>query len=106
MVLFDYQEGRGRAAPRKLISDFKGYLQTDGYKVYDWIGKQKEITLLSCIAHARRMFEKSLSDDQKQAGDAMTENQKLYQIERRAPQQKLSPEKSQCGKLREFSIFQ
>jgi transposase len=92
MVLFDYQEGRSRAAPRKLLSDFKGYLQTDGYRVYDWFGKQKDITLLSCMAHARRMFEKSLGDDQKRAGYAMTEIQKLYQIERRAREQKLSPE--------------
>lgn len=92
MVLFDYQEGRGREGPRKLLSDFKGYLQTDGYIVYDWFGKQKDITLLSCMAHARRMFEKALSDDQKRAGYAMTEIQKLYQVERRAREQKLSPE--------------
>ena len=60
MVMFDYQEGRGREGPRKLLSDFKGYLQTDGYKVYDWFGKQKDITLMSCMAHARRMVEKIL----------------------------------------------
>ena len=98
MVLFDYQEGRGREGPRKLLSDFKGYLQTDGYKVYDWFGKQKDITLLSCMAHARRMFEKSLGDDKKRAEYAMTEIQKLYHIERRARQQGLSAE--QRHKLR------
>jgi len=92
MVLFDYQEGRGREGPRKLLSDFKGYLQTDGYKVYDWFGKQKDITLMSCMAHARRMFEKALSDDQKRAGYAMTEIQKLYHVERLAREQRLSPE--------------
>jgi transposase len=92
MVMFDYQEGRGREGPRKLLSDFKGYLQTDGYKVYDWFGKQKDITLMSCMAHARRMVEKSLGDDQKRAEYVMTEIQKLYQIERRAREQKLSPE--------------
>lgn len=92
MVMFDYQEGRGREGPRKLLSDFKGYLQTDGYKVYDWFGKQKDITLMSCMAHARRMFEKSLGDDQKRAEYAMTEIQKLYHIERRAREQGLSPE--------------
>ncbi len=51
MVLFDYQEGRSREAPKKLLSDFKGYLQTDGYKIYDWFGEQEGITLLSCMAH-------------------------------------------------------
>ncbi|RLD34387.1 MAG: hypothetical protein DRI83_08120 [Bacteroidetes bacterium] len=33
MVFFDYQQGRGREGPRKLLTDFKGYLQTDGYEV-------------------------------------------------------------------------
>jgi transposase len=101
MVLFDYQEGRGREGPRKLLSDFKGYLQTDGYKVYDWFGQQKDITLLSCMAHARRMIEKSLDDDQKRAEYAMTEIQKLYRIERQAREQKLSAEQRHKFRLDE-----
>ncbi|MDX2432777.1 MAG: IS66 family transposase [Bacteroides sp.] len=101
MVMFDYQEGRSREGPRKLLSDFKGYLQTDGYAVYDWFGKQKDITLLSCMAHARRMFEKALADDQKRAGYAMTEIQKLYQIERRARQLDLSTEQRHELRLNE-----
>ena len=101
MVLFDYQEGRGRAAPRKLLSDFKGYMQTDGYKVYDWFGKQEGITLLSCMAHTRRMFEKSLSDDKKRAEYAMTEIQKLYHIERHARQQGFTPEQRHELRLNE-----
>ncbi|MCK4992352.1 MAG: IS66 family transposase [Bacteroidales bacterium] len=92
MVFFDYQQGRGREGPRTLLTDFKGYLQTDGYKVYDWFGVQKDITLVNCWAHARRFFEKSLSDDRKQAEHAMKEIQKLYHIERKARDQKLSPE--------------
>lgn len=101
LVLFDYQESRGREGPRQLLSDFKGYLQTDGYKVYDWFGKQEGITLLSCMAHARRMFEKALGEDQKRAGYAMTEIQKLYHIERRAREQGLTPEQRHELRLNE-----
>ena len=92
IVFFDYQEGRGREGPRKLLTDFKGYLQTDGYKVYDWFGVQKDITLVNCWAHARRMFDKALSDDRKRAEYAMQEIQKLYLVERKAREQGLSPE--------------
>jgi transposase len=92
MVFFDYQEGRGREGPRKLLTDFKGYLQTDGYKVYDWFGVQKDITLVNCMAHARRAYEKSLSDDRKRAEYAMQEIQKLYIVERKARGQGLSAE--------------
>lgn len=101
MVMFDYQEGRSREGPRKLLSDFKGYLQTDGYAVYDWFGKQKDITLISCMAHARRMVEKSLDDDKKRAEYALIEIQKLYQIERRAREQKLAPEQRHELRLNE-----
>ncbi len=92
IVFFDYQEGRGREGPRKLLTDFKGYLQTDGYKVYDWFGVQKNITLVNCMAHARRAFEKSLSDDRKRAEYTMQEIQKLYMVERKARELGLTPE--------------
>jgi len=92
IVFFDYQEGRGREGPRKLLTDFKGYLQTDGYKVYDWFGLQKDITLIGCWAHARRAIEKSLSDDRKRAEHAMQEIQKLYMVERKARELGLTPE--------------
>jgi len=92
IVFFDYQEGRGREGPRKLLTDFKGYLQTDGYIVYDWFGLQKDITLVGCWAHARRAVEKSLSDDCKRAEYAMQEIQKLYMVERKARELGLTPE--------------
>ena len=34
-VFFDYQEGRGREGPAKILQNFKGYRQTDGYVTYD-----------------------------------------------------------------------
>jgi len=36
LVLFDYQQGRGREVPEKMLEGFKGYLQTDGYPLYDF----------------------------------------------------------------------
>lgn len=35
IVLFDYRPTRGREEPEELLKDFKGYLQTDGYQIYD-----------------------------------------------------------------------
>jgi len=34
LVLFDYQQGRGREGPTKLLKEYQGYLQTDGYQAY------------------------------------------------------------------------
>jgi transposase len=77
-----------------LLSNFSGYLQTDGYGVYDHasIGGRSDITQLYCMAHARRYFEKALVTDKEPAQYFLTELQKLYAIERRLREQQSSPE--------------
>jgi len=92
IVLFDYQHGRSREGPSKLLQNFSGYLQTDGYVVYDFIGKRKNITHLNCMAHARRVFEKALPYDKEKAGHAMDMFQKLYDIEQEAREKNFSLE--------------
>ena len=80
------------AAPERILSGFRGYLQTDGYKVYEKIAKQKEITHLACWAHARREFEKALDNDKQRAEPALLYIQQLYAVEARAREEKLSPQ--------------
>ena len=80
-ILFDYQNNRSRAGPFGILQDFKGYLQTDGYNVYDEIGQWETITLLGCMAHARRYFDKSLPNDKKRSEEMLALIQGLYKIE-------------------------
>jgi transposase len=82
LVFFDYQEGRGREGPMEILEHFKGYLQTDGYAAYDIFDKRPGITLIHCMAHARRMFNEALDNDYERAFYALCEIQKLYEIER------------------------
>jgi hypothetical protein len=81
-VFFDYQEGRGREGPLGILENFTGYLQTDGYAAYDVFDKKENITLIHCMAHARRMFNEALDNDYDRATYALEEMQKLYTIER------------------------
>lgn len=53
-VLFDYSPTRGSNAPLPILGNFRGYLQSDGYVVYEKYAKKKEVTHLACWAHARR----------------------------------------------------
>ena len=46
LVLFDYQDGRSADAPKELLDGFKGYLQTDGYTVYENYENKEGVTLL------------------------------------------------------------
>jgi transposase len=101
IVFFDYNHGRSREGPKKLLKDFKGYLQTDGYNVYEYFGERKDITLVNCMAHARRYFEKALPYDKKRAEIAMEMFQKLYAVERRAREENLLPEQRHTLRLDE-----
>lgn len=82
LVLFDYQKGRGREGPIELLKPFKGYLQTDGYAVYEQYDTHPDITLLGCMAHARRYFVKAQSSDPNRAGHFLHQVQRLYDLER------------------------
>jgi transposase len=92
LVLFDYQPGRGREGPSEMLKDFKGHLQTDGYAVYNIFDQQKDVTLLHCMAHARRKFVEAQLNDAGRAEYALSKFQLLYAIERRAVDQQLSHE--------------
>lgn len=92
MVLFDYQQGRGREGPAVMLKDFKGHLQTDGYAVYDFFKEKEEVTLMHCMAHARRMFYEALSNDKPRSEYALSQIQLLYAIEHTAKEQSLNGE--------------
>lgn len=91
-VCFHYQKGRGREGPMDFLKNFQGALQTDGYSVYDIFEKQKGITLLACMAHARRYFDQALTNDNQKAGYVLEEIKKLYEQERIAREEGLSYE--------------
>lgn len=90
LVLFDYRPGRGREGPNEILKNFTGYLQTDGYSVYDAYDKKAGITLLHCMAHARRKFNESLQSDESRATHALKLFQKIYAIERRIKEEEIS----------------
>ncbi|RYY69659.1 MAG: IS66 family transposase [Chitinophagaceae bacterium] len=81
-IFFDYREGRGREGPQGILEEFKGFLQTDGYIAYEIFDKNKDINLMHCMAHARRMFHDALDNDNERAQYALEQIQKLYTIER------------------------
>jgi transposase len=89
LVNFDYQKGRGREGPTNLLKGFQGYLQTDGYAVYEEFGERKGITLVACLAHARRNFEHALSNDAARAEKVLIWIQQIYAVEREAREKQL-----------------
>lgn len=89
MTLYEYRPGRGRDGPTELLKNFKGRLQSDGYAVYESL-KNPNLTLLNCMAHARREFDEAKNNDVFRAEYVLKQMQQLYQIERKAREENLS----------------
>ena len=96
VVLYDYDPGRSAQVPKRLLGDFKGYLQTDAYDGYNAVVAANGLTRLGCMAHARRKFTDALKAQgrNKKRGKAhrgLSLIRKLYRVEKQARQLKLEP---------------
>lgn len=85
IILFTYDPSRSGQVPMKLLEDFKGHLQVDGYDGYAEVVRQSQgsITRGGCMAHARRRFKKAADSSKKPgiANKGLKFIQKLYKIE-------------------------
>ena len=81
-VLFKYQTGRAAEWPKETLKNYQGYLQTDGYAVYNHFDGVEGITTLNCWAHARRKFIDAQSFDNTKASEVLTQIQLLYAVEK------------------------
>jgi len=54
--LFHYAPSRSGSVVSGLLTNYKGYLQTDDYAGYNEVVRKNDLTQLGCWAHARRKF--------------------------------------------------
>lgn len=89
---FDYHPSRGQSAPQSMLSHFKGFLQTDGYVVYEKYAENEDITHAACLAHVRRKFFEAEKNDKNRAKKALFFIQELYKIEKTARENNFTSE--------------
>jgi transposase len=101
-VIFDYQDGRSREGPQKMLQGYRGLLQTDGYQVYQILGING-IVHACCWAHVRRDFVDAAKIYKSDVSLAqIIENiAALYAIEARAREAELSNEQRKTLRQRE-----
>jgi transposase len=92
IVSFHYDRHRDAEVARRLLGNYQGILQTDGYVVYDAYSNAPGIIHAGCHAHARRGFEESLHNDKCRAAYALEEYRRLFDVERDARERNLSPD--------------
>jgi transposase len=96
IVYFKYNPTRQGDVARDFLINYKGYVQTDGYKGYDFIEAMLEIILVGCWAHARRNFYdaakiKGLKKRKNSSADkALKYIRRIYAIEKELREQELS----------------
>jgi transposase len=87
IILFDYDRSRSSAVAVRLLGDFQGYLQTDGYEGYTKVGARAGIMHVACLSHARRPFDKALKVQKASgrgglAAAGLALIQRIYRIEK------------------------
>ena len=95
VVLYDYDPGRGAGVPKRLLEDFAGYLQTDGYDGYNAVVAANGLIHVGCMAHARRRFSDAVKAQGRnrkrgKAHRGLSLIRKLYRVEGQA--RKLTPD--------------
>lgn len=82
LVFFNYRKGRGQHGPKEILLNYQGILQTDGWQVYDKFAEVAGITLVGCLAHARRQFHEATQTHKVSSEQALEIIQRIYAIER------------------------
>ena len=105
IILYEYKPSYSHKHLVSFLNGFKGYLHTDGHKVYDML--PTDITVVGCWAHARRYWEsawKNLPDDKRKGSDSDTGLKYinvLFKKEQVYTKQKLSPQERNEKRLTE-----
>lgn len=99
IIVYTYMPGRGGMWAAKLLGDYRGILQVDGYEAYGQFGKANRpggpSVLAYCWAHVRRgFFDAAKGDAAPIAQEALQRIGLLYDIEReihgRTPEERVA----------------
>ena len=95
LLFFEYDKTRTADNPLRRLKDYTGTIQTDCYEIYDQVRKAYQDAFIHyhCLNHARRNFEKALSNDAVRADHALGQFQRLYAIEKVAKDKNWTAEK-------------
>ena len=82
-VIFQWRLSRRHGEGVKLLGDYKGVLQSDGYEAYRaYAASRPDVTWVGCWAHARRRFREALQESPVAAGFILQLIGNLYHMER------------------------
>jgi len=84
VILYHYAASRGAQVAHQMLGNYEGYVQTDGYEVYDQVcDGAKGVVHVGCLAHVRRDFHDAHKSSQKSssAEEALATIARVYRAE-------------------------
>ncbi len=92
-LVYHHDPTRSAGAIEEYVANFKGFIQADGYSVYESLNKKyPDFELTHCLAHARRKFFEAKESDPTEAQYFIDHCKALYAIERKAREDKMTPQ--------------
>ena len=85
VILYHYAPSRGAKVAQQMLGDYQGYVQTDGYEVYDQVcDGAKGVVHVGCLAHVRRDFHDAHKSSKKagSAEEALATIARVYRVEK------------------------
>jgi len=106
IIQFQYHPTRSGDVAASFLNGYKGIVQTDGYKGYDFLDKIIDIIHVACWSHARRGFKNVTKaavnkNNLGNVGTALKYISLLYKIEKEARVQELTPEQLYARRQKE-----
>lgn len=91
-VIFEWRLTRKHEEAERLLGDFAGQLQSDGYEAYPaYVRTRPEVAWLGCWAHARRKFFEAKDERPADALRALELIAQLYRLEAQWDEQQVGP---------------
>ncbi len=85
-VIFEWRLSRRHEEADKLLGDYRGILQSDGYEAYPAYARaHPKVAWVGCWAHARRKFHEALAEAPTRAGFVLRLIGQLYHYESQWP---------------------
>ena len=102
LVVFHYDMGsRSYETARKILSGYRGTIQTDGYDAYDQFENDPHIQVIGCWAHVRRKLSDALEEDRRTASEGLVHVNRLYHIESEAREAEITGDALKEKRLKE-----
>jgi transposase len=92
-VVFDFTNSRNRDGPESFLKGYRGYLQADAFSGYDPVYAGGDVVEVACWAHVRRKFVDAEMSHPTEARRIVELIARLYAIEGRAQERKISEER-------------